>query len=48
MGFLNYSVSMEGPGQVVLDLDTEKHEALDHFYFVPIDVDRGIVLHYTS
>ena len=27
---------------VVADLDTEKIEALDHFYFIPIDVDRGM------
>ena len=42
MGFLNYSVSMQEPGQVVGDLDTNKLEALDHFYFVPIVVDRGM------
>ena len=33
---------MGGPGQVVGDLDTQKLEALDTFYFVPIDVDRGM------
>jgi len=33
---------MEGPGQVVGDLDTEKPEALDHFHFIPTDVDRGM------
>ena len=40
MDFLNYSIGMGGPGQVVGDLD--QTEALDPFYFIPIDVDRGM------
>ena len=42
VGFLNYSVRIEERGQVAGDLDTQKLEALDHFHFVPIDVDSGM------
>ena len=40
--FFNFSIGAMGPGQVVGDLDTQKLEALDHFHFVPVDVDRGM------
>ena len=33
---------MEGPGQVVGDLDTYRLEALDPFYVAPTDVDKGM------
>ena len=39
MGLFNCRICLEGPGQVIGDLDTSKLEALDHFHFVPIDVD---------
>jgi len=42
VGFCNYSVRLEGPGQVVGDLDTYKPEALDHFCFVPTDVGTAM------
>jgi len=40
VGFLNYSVGVEGPGLVVGDLDTSP-EALDHFCIIPVDVETG-------
>jgi len=42
VGFFNYRVGMGEPGQVVGDLDTENVEALEPFYFAPVDVDRGM------
>ena len=39
MSFLNYSLGVEGPGQVVGDLDIQEHGAPDHFHFILIDVD---------
>ena len=42
MGFLNYMVGVEGPEQVVGDLGTWKLETLDHFHFIPNDVDRDM------
>ena len=36
MGFLNYSVGMGGPGQIVGDLHIKTLEALDPFYFIPL------------
>jgi len=34
VGFLNYSVCVEGPGQVVGDLGTETPKAFDHLHLV--------------
>jgi len=38
---------MEGPGQVVGDLDPDKLDALDHFNFIPL-FRQGHVLHSAS
>ena len=42
MGFLSYSISVAGAGQVVGDLNTSKLEVLGHFHFIIIDVDKGM------
>ena len=42
VGFPNYSIGVDGPGQIVDDLNIYKHEGLDYFHFIPIYVDRGM------
>ena len=48
LGFLGYGAGVEGPCEVLRDVDTEELCALDDFHSRAIDVQGGVVASHSS